>query len=215
MNYPHLSIHPRVAAITEQEAKQFFHTVITTSLGGKQFDFDHNLIEVLRKLNAYAIRKPVPGIDLKKGICLIGPTGVGKNTVMGWLRQFEQCLHGHAWREIESRKLDRDCRESGNLDPIKNYDGHALCIHDAAYVESVSINLFGTPTNPTVEAIFQHEENAWQRHGQRLFITTNLPVTADHGPSWETVFGPNRPLFSRIFEMCNIIYLKGPDRRKL
>lgn len=221
-NYPHLNVSAQVQKMSFDEARTWFHTVITAEHGGP-LDFDQNLVVVMRHLTAYAIRdRPYcdqHGIALEKGIMLVGPTGVGKNTVMGWLRLFERCLHGAAWREAEATDIDKQCRSEQSLSPLDAFDTGAWCIHDAAYVETTPVNIFGNLTYPIIDLIRSHYANNWSKHGNRLFITTNLPIPnpklAPTIPTWEAVYGQNEPIWSRINEMCNIIYLPGPDRRKL
>jgi DNA replication protein DnaC len=176
---------------------------------GEAFKFYKEDEEILEKLFLYAIHDPEScsqkGIDLKKGILLIGPVGCGKTTLM---KLFSELTHEifqysvKATREISTEFIEdgfQVLQKYGKT--YKNY-----CFDDLGVEQS--IKHFGNECNVIGEILLSRYEYMKINKG-KTHATTNLNAN-----DLEKIYG-NR-VRSRLREMFNVITFPSttPDKRK-
>jgi hypothetical protein len=148
------------------------------------------------------------GLNRQKGFILIGNPGVGKTYFMKAFHEHRKPNRRRGW-ELDHFSLNTQVRQLGSIN-LQYYD-HDFYLDDfGADVKTVTV--YGTPTEPIVDLIsgrYDKWQNAMMGIGElRLsFISTNL--TPDH---FVNVYGER--IWSRIQEMCNVIFITGENLRK-
>jgi len=148
--------------------------------------------------------------DLTKGIYLQGPTGTGKSLALDILRivcrYFDQQFKSEGrpvslcWKTARAEDICYDYEESGNLkewkqDPI-------ICIQDLGSEPSETLHMGNR--RGIVGSIIEARGDLYSR---LTIISSNIRFDR-----LEELYGPR--VSSRLTQMCNIITLNGPDRRK-
>jgi DNA replication protein DnaC len=176
---------------------------------GETFKFYKEDEEILEKLFLYAIHDiencEKNGIDLKKGILLIGPVGCGKTTLM---KLFSELTHEKLHYFVKAtRDITAEFIEDGFQvlqrygKTYKNY-----CFDDLGVEQS--IKHFGNECNVIGEILLSRYEYMKINKGI-THATTNLNAN-----DLEKIYG-NR-VRSRLREMFNVITFPSttPDKRK-
>jgi hypothetical protein len=157
--------------------------------------------------------------SLNKGILLIGPTGRSKTFVFEYLfKTFSRIYNpSKQYRIINSYAIQSAFEQDGIKALDKFRTGWRQNSPDDLYIdeigiESLDVKHFGNKQNPIQSLL--HE-----RH--RLFISsagkikthgsTNLVLSSENGTNLRTFYGDR--IYSRIFELFNIIITSGNDLR--
>lgn len=144
------------------------------------------------------------------GLILIGPTGTGKTTAARAIAKMLQ-LEYYTAKEID-KAYSRE--ENGGIEGIERefpalYRDH--CIIDDIGAEEGK-NHF--KNGPIIPDILSDRWDEWRYRGRLTILTTNLRlknVKADKS----TIGGRyNERVYSRVFQMCKQVYLRGFDRRE-
>jgi len=201
----------------EKDGVRYFHfhrTLVHLKMIGKKkfgetFKFYKEDEEILEKLFLYAIHDiencEKNGIDLKKGILLIGPVGCGKTTLM---KLFSELTHEKLHYFVKAtRDITAEFIEDGFQvlqrygKTYKNY-----CFDDLGVEQS--IKHFGNECNVIGEILLSRYEYMKINKGI-THATTNLNAN-----DLEKIYG-NR-VRSRLREMFNVITFPSttPDKRK-
>ena len=196
--------------------KQMLDRFLATAshLAGREFLLDENNETIIKGLccyftgNAYAANY---GLDLSKGILLLGGVGCGKTTIM---KAFSSNQH-QSYKVISARQLGYEFSEHG-FKSITQYSrteniavnpfGQAeigLCIDDLGTDEERKH--YGEKVNALAEIILNRYDNLQRT---QTHITSNLNATMI-----ESIYGQR--IRSRMREMFNAISFnaKAPDRR--
>lgn len=180
------------------------------------FIFDEHNTQIIQQLCAYfstsAEECKKYGLSLKKGICLVGPTGCGKTTIM----HLFMSNPFQSYAVVPCRKVGYEFAEQGfkaiekysdNLKRTENVYGHeeyGYCFDDLGGTKE-DRKRFGDGVLPMEEVLMNRYDKGkfFQTH-----ITTNL--TADQ---IEEIYGAR--VRSRMRELFNMIKFDviAPDRR--
>jgi DNA replication protein DnaC len=201
----------------EKNGIKYFHfhrTLVHLKMIGKQkfgedFKFYKEDEEILEKLFLYFIHDPTScaekGIDIKKGILLVGPVGCGKTTLMKLFLELAQEKMKYIVRP--TRDITAEFIEDGFSVLSKyglTYKG--FCFDDLGVEQS--IKHFGNECNVIAEILLTRYEYL-KTHNRITHATTNLNAN-----DLEKIYG-NR-VRSRLREMFNVITFPSttPDKRK-
>src|ERR1035437_2907279 len=175
----------------------------------------HNT-KLIRNLGLWATRNekfnnPDLGWHIDRGILISGPVGAGKDEIFRILRKYLSYLrspYGYGFKVVW--EFAEPFQESG-YSCFNEHTGN-IYYEELALTDEVSgqptreyVNHFGTKILIGSEIINIRykvfKETAWQTH-----FSTNLAEDALEG-----VYG--KRCMSRLYEMCNIMFLTGFDRR--
>lgn len=176
---------------------------------GKHFHFYNEDAQILRNLILYAIRDEERckerGIDLEKGILLIGPIGCGKTSLMKLMQSLS--LREFRYGVKPTREVAYEFQKEG-YEIVHRYGKrpHPICFDDLG-VES-NIKFYGNECN-TMAEILLHRYELWMEYRIVTHATTNL-----NAQELEEMYG-NRAR-SRLREMFNLFSFDGEaeDKRK-
>ena len=176
---------------------------------GNTFQVQLSDKETLFKLISFAVGAEENckelGIDLKKGILLLGPVGCGKTTLMILLNNF---VYTHQRYQVKNtREIASEFHKDG-YEIIHNYGNRkkAFCIDDLGVEQN--IKHFGNECN-TIGEIILHRYDLHVNYGVLTHATTNL-----NAEELEKLYG-NR-VRSRLRSMFNLISfpMETKDKRK-
>lgn len=182
---------------------------------GDQLDVDDQNEIIFRNLAYYFTNDSRGDFNLDKGICLFGGVGVGKTTIMKFLRQNQkQSYVMKMCRAVEdefAKDGDGVLKQYGvSIQPARNADpfGHQVlgfCFDDLG-TEPLS-RYYGKDTNVMAEIILNRYDNNLSFN--LTHITTNLSIG-----EIEKRYGPR--VTDRMGEMFNIISFdkEAKSRRK-
>lgn len=148
--------------------------------------------------------------DLDKGIILMGSTGTGKTVILktlsmllGYMVRFRFLIYT-GW-EMERIYTIADQKHQDKFSLEKAMRSKMFGIDDLGE-EHTTVKVYGTDFNVGIEAVTtRHLE--FINKGHLTFITTNL-----NAEMIKDKYGAR--IESRIYEMCNLIGVKGADLRK-
>lgn len=176
---------------------------------GPQFEMSRADWPIIRKLILYHVGDrelcEEAGIDLNKGILLLGPIGCGKTTMM----QLFQLLsfREQRYRIIPTKKIAFEFQASG-YEVIHRIGKSTapICLDDLGLEQS--IKFYGNDCNTIAEILLQRYE-MYRQEGVLTHATTNLTSS-----ELENLYG-NR-VRSRMREMFNLVSFPEsvPDKRK-
>lgn len=176
---------------------------------GPKFNLVQEDSPTLFKLIAYAVGAEDAcahhGIDLNKGVLLLGPVGCGKTSLMTLLNAF---VYTHQKYPVKStRTIAAEFNRDG-YEVIHRFGAphRALCLDDLGVEQN--IKHYGNECNTIAEILISRYE-LMIRQGYITHATTNLSAA-----DLEAVYG-NR-VRSRMREMFNLISFPNhtPDKRK-
>lgn len=149
------------------------------------------------------------GLDRHKGFILIGNPGVGKTYFMKNFHELRKSNRRRGW-ELDHFNLNSQVRQHGSIN-LQYYD-HDLYLDDFG-ADAKSVTVYGSNMDPVVDLIsgrYDKWQNAMRGIGElRLtFISTNL-IPGDIA----SIYGER--MWSRIQEMCNVIFITGQDLRNI
>ena len=155
-----------------------------------------------------------PGWHIDRGILLSGPVGVGKDETFRMLRQYLEFLkspYRFKFRIVWefARPYMKDGYECFSEEMVGNlyYEELALTDEITGQPTREIVNHFGTKILIGSE-IINFRYNIFKNTGYQTHFSTNL-----NEDQLEKVYGAR--CFSRINEMCNIVFLQGKDKRGL
>lgn len=200
---------------------------------GREFKLDEDLKRLYRLLTLYFTNNQdfeLQSLDtgsgripysLKKGLLLIGPTGRSKTFCFeSVFRTFTQQYNQESRYRIVSSYTIQQAFEQDGIKAVGTFrSGSRDSSPENIYIDEIgaellSVNHFGNKQNPVQS--FLHE-----RH--RLFITSSCKIkthassnlvlnsTNNTGFNLKTFYGDR--IYSRLFEMFNIIITNGKDLR--
>lgn len=117
--------------------------------------------------------------DLRKGIALVGPKGIGKTTIMeifsdmlGLLRHQENCFNETAFKFANLDTQVKLCGDLGKLEPVLKMGKENYCWDDIGR-EDLLVNQFGNNSAP-LQALVNFAYQNFKRKGVLFFATSNL-----------------------------------------
>jgi len=154
-------------------------------------------------------------LDKTKGFIIFGPCGVGKTTAMnefatanklGWGHPKQPTMYANSGRSIyksdlNSQGLSRLVAAEGT-GVLNLFKEHVLYLDDIG-AEDTTTKHYGQTTDP-IESLLEIRYN--HREQVKTYATSNLSLKR-----LEERYGER--IKSRLFEMFNVIVLKGEDRR--
>jgi DNA replication protein DnaC len=164
--------------------------------------------EITDQLVKYCIQQDFNG-QLDKGILLMGNTGVGKTVYLKALSLMLGYLNNFKYNIYTGFEMERLYQlEPGSEDayPLEVALGSKMFGIDDLGEEHTSIKRYGTEINVGIDTITRRHQ-LFTDKGYLTFATTNLNaemIGRKYGKRIE----------SRIYEMFNIIGVKGKDLRK-
>ena len=172
--------------------------------------YDDDNSPVLRKIFAYIERKQADGIDLSKGICLMGPTGTGKSVIMKTLAK----IQGYAVDNIPSLPGYYSQKGFEIFDPFnKRYrttiSGEQVYNHrmfNDIGREVIEAQYMGNKIDVVAQLIYDRYE-LFQNYGIKTNFTTNYLTDLEFINRYGVLN------YGRIKEMCNFLELNGESRR--
>jgi len=176
---------------------------------GNSFQVQLTDKETLFKFISYAVGAEedcnAHGIDLKKGVLLLGPVGCGKTTLMNLINNF---VYPHQKYMVKStRQIASEFHKEG-FEVIHRYGRRekAFCFDDLGVEQN--IKHFGNECN-TIGEIILHRYDLHVNYGILTHATTNL-----NAEELEKLYG-NR-VRSRLRSMFNLISfpMETKDKRK-
>jgi len=148
--------------------------------------------------------------DLNKGIIFMGSTGTGKTVILkamsmllGYMVRFRFLIYTGWEMERVYMIADQVNNEKYKLEQALN--AKMLGIDDLGE-EHTTIKVYGSDINVGIESLTKRHLE-YVNKGHLTFITTNLNadlIASKYGARIE----------SRLYEMCNMIGVKGNDMRK-
>lgn len=181
------------------------------------FIFDEENRKLVSNLGLWATRNEKfnnleDGWHIDRGLLLIGPFGVGKDEVFKMLKPYLSYLHSpYTFRHKVVWKYAKPYLDQGfncfDDDGVGNiyYEELGLTDDKTGYPTREEVNRYGNKILVGSELIIMRynifKETAFQSH-----FSTNL--TEDE---LERVYGAR--CISRLYEMCNVMIVKGKDRR--
>ncbi len=176
---------------------------------GSSFKLHHSDRAIIYKLFIFAIRDEenckVHGIDLNKGILLIGPVGCGKTSLITLLRYFH--YRPNLYQVKPTREIAAEYQKNGH-ETILKYGkmGKSFCIDDLG-AES-TIKHYGNECN-TIAEILLYRYELFTSEGIFTHATTNLDAN-----QLEELYG-NR-VRSRLRAMFNLVSFEqnSGDKRR-
>jgi DNA replication protein DnaC len=178
-------------------------------LYGGKFKIPNEDIKILHKLIIYMIHEEEQcqkaGIDLSKGVLLIGPVGCGKTS---WMNIVQSLLLRKEQFQVKSaRNIAHEFNKEG-FSTIANY-GHRkkpICLDDIGVEQN--IKFFGNECN-TIAEILLHRYELMHTHQIVTHATTNLTAN-----EIEQIYGTR--VRSRLRSMFNLISFPADakDKRK-
>jgi len=147
--------------------------------------------------------------DLNKGLILMGSTGTGKTVILktlsllfGYMFRFRFIIYT-GWDMESVYSVSDVSDEKHNLE--RQLSAKMFGIDDLGE-EHATIKVYGTDINVGIDALTKRHLE-FVNKGHLTFITTNLNadmILKKYGARIE----------SRVYEMCNLIGVKGDDIRK-
>jgi DNA replication protein DnaC len=176
---------------------------------GSHFSLNKDDRDILHKLISYAISSEeqcaIHGLDLKKGILLIGPVGCGKTSLMTLLPEFMFPFQKYPVKN--TRDIAAEYHKDG-FEVIHKYGRREkpICLDDLGVEQT--IKHFGNECNTVGEILLQRYD-MHLNYGVITHATTNL-----NAEELEKIYG-NR-VRSRLRSMFNLIVFPGDvkDKRK-
>lgn len=182
-----------------------------------QYRVDEHNQKIIGNLGLWAIRSEgfnnlQPGWHIDRGIFLIGPVGVGKDELFLLLRKYISYLrspYGYNFKVVW--EFAKPFEKEGHIAFQSEYTGNnyyeelALTDEKTGIPTREYVNHFGTKIFIGVELI-HIRHRVFKNLGFQSHFSSNLPEEA-----LEQVYG--KRCMSRIYEMCNIMFLTGEDRR--
>ena len=157
------------------------------------------------------------GLDIRKGLCLLGPVGVGKtmllktfaaNPIRPYRLTSAEAVEAAYRASEEGRKQQAD---------LGGRDGRHLCIDDVCTEEAV-VKDYGNADAPMAKVLLsryrRYQDGTLPRWATHLSSNNPLYRTANMAhdmPSWEERYGER--VVNRLEELCNIIPFAGESRR--
>lgn len=151
-------------------------------------------------------------LDLNKGIYIYGNTGTGKTMLLALMLnicryygiQFRISNGDHMLigKTVRADEICDDYAETGDLSKWVDYP--SLCINDLG--SEPSETLYMGNRRRVMRSILEQRAD---RADRMTLISSNFPPDSE-----EIVQMYGHRVRSRIQQMCNIIFLPGPDRRK-
>ncbi len=194
-----------------------FMEKVGRSIYGEHFRVYQEDYQVIFRLLVYFFRDKVNattlGIDLRKGILLAGPVGVGKTSLMNIMNYFLSPQEKHTLKPC--REITFDFFREGyqvidhyGRGSFVNHKGdsvpRAYCFDDLGTEQPM--NYYGNETNVLAEILLSRYDK-FISHGMLTHITTNLSA-----PEIETRYGHR--VRSRLREMVNLIsFNDATDKR--
>lgn len=196
-----------------------FTRILDSFCKNKDFIIDDNNKYVVRQIIKYIDKDPSFNGDLKKGICVAGPKGVGKSILM---KAMTMTFKGHeantGYRHdvftmdnivslagYYSQKDQGDAIFNDLTKPNLNGRVNIRCCNDIGREMKESIYM-GMREDVGARYIYSRYE-LWQDQKIKTHFTTNM-VKAEE---FEARYGDLN--YDRMKEMCNFIFLNGPSRR--
>jgi hypothetical protein len=188
---------------TELISKQDYFSFIKKRITDAGYVLDNEFKSVLNTLFLYFWNdeefETLGHGSLKKGIFLVGNTGVGKTSIM---RLFS--MNPIQFMEIEPVNNVTDFYETWGIEELKTkYQSNCCCFDDFGS-ESTNVYHKGNSINVMERVIL------W-RYDTRNFNQTHFTSNLD-GSQLESIYGTR--IRSRLKEMVNFIELSGTDRRR-
>lgn len=177
------------------------------------FIFDEYNESVIENLFYYFIKQK-GGLDLNKGIWLMGGNGTGKTSLLQIFSEFGR-KRFDGFKMFDCAKVANDYAATGDLDIYtynqNGYSGRPVNMaFDELGRETIPAIYFGQKLN-IMQHILHIRYNLWRSVGVQTYITTNCDAREIH----ELYDNSNdRFITDRIREMYNVIHLGGISRRK-
>lgn len=186
---------------------------VATKLTGKNYKTNGIECErVIVKLLKWLFGQAECGLELKKGICLIGPIGCGKTTVlevlsrmsyaMGYQYEIQGQRYPFHWPTVTSYEII-DAFVHGTR--LKEFANQHILFIDSLGEEQTDVNYCGTVFNPIKQLMTMR----CARKDQMTFITMRDTVAANI----LSKYGEDGS--SLLHGLCNVLHFPGPDYRQI
>lgn len=182
-----------------------------------QFVFDSENGKIISQLGLWATRNEKfnnqdSGWHIDRGLLLIGPVGVGKDEIFRILKTYLSYLQSPytfkskvVWGYTKPfLDMGYDCfndDQAGNI----YYEELGLTDDKTGYPTREEVNRYGNKILVGSEIIMTRY-NVFKNTAYQSHFSTNLDEA-----EIEKVYGSR--CMSRLYEMCNLVFLKGKDRR--
>lgn len=193
--------------MTTSDALSLMHAAGQRLCHGWTID-DHNR-EAVTRCAAWLAREPMEGMDLNKGLLVIGNVGTGKSLLMRVIREAMRTAYGSQFGIRSCQDLVRAFNDGG-YDAISTWmDTPHACFDDlGAEVDAIH---FGSRTNLMAEIIEARYDRLSSGKPCRTHFTSNLGTDAIGERYRERAY-------SRLRHKCNVIDLGAAatsiDRRR-
>lgn len=144
------------------------------------------------------------GASFNKGLLILGDHGVGKSFV----------FHVLSMLNTETRKYGNSFSFMSALEVVEMFNLHGTAgiqnlFRGQRYFDDVGTEDVGQHygKSEVFKILIERRHELFLRSGHKTFITSNLSRD-----QFATIYGSR--IESRLYEMFNIIYAGGPDRRK-
>lgn len=196
------------ANIDYDSARMIFYKTLLSFLEdqNKKFVADGNVKIVYPELIKYFCGMDCQ-LDPRKGIYIYGDVGRGKSMLMMASSSFTKSIKYdfRQFRIASIKDLILKAVSTSSIEHVTQYLKGSVCFDDMGF-ENNDFRLYGNSV-PVMEHILNHRYNSFQRSGLVTHITSNVPFE-----KIKDVYGDR--IQSRLYEMCNIVLLKGEDKRK-
>lgn len=191
---------------------------ILSSLIEKKFIIDDNNRIVINTLFNYFIGNDIfcieHDIDLNKGILLCGGVGTGKSVLFRALKIYTaEILRENSFQTFQASEIIDSVNVNG-IEPLEKFGENLsngqprpiTCYVDDIASKNEKIKNYGTEIS-VIEQLISIRYNIYQKYRKLSHFSTNI-YPAELSKIYDL------RIIDRLKEMCNIIELAGPSRRK-
>jgi len=193
----------QIEGLTFQNASHGFQRIAKEIINTDKLSFDDDTKEKIRQLIYYFMNDEKCEFDLTKGLFLYGNTGTGKTTLLRCFSAFTRVTRLKEFKIVSAKKIVNDVLSEGNASSLSKYSVVADQIDygfdDVGHENEC--NIYGTKVNCL-------EEILTARYDRKLLTHCTSNLIPDKVKSF---YGQR--LYSRLYEMFNIIQVKGKDHR--
>lgn len=194
--------------LTYEQIEQRFKTLCNSNLMNKKYIIDDDNRKLIRFLTLYfseseLFNKEFNKHSLNKGILIIGKCGTGKTATYRIFKEIVKHSRKHAFSMISTNQVVKEYEAD-----TRSYDKFVkrkYCFDDFG---SEAVSKYYGKTEDIFKTILEERYINFIEKNLKTYISTNLSID-----QIKQRYGER--LYSRIFEMFNIILLDGNDRRKI